>query len=158
MKTSYILVTFVAVCIVVVSLTACNKKKNGKNTSEISTDINKLSQLINLPYHPKAVWWQVTRIGTPDTPSSPGPNDWKLNAVLLFEQKDLESILNKSLPELQSESPETIYNSFSEIHGLLKNHGTFENKIYKADLFGQSNGLAIRFKGTDKLFVTFTTR
>lgn len=158
MKTSYILITFVVVCIVVASLTACNKKKNGKNTSEISTDINKLSQFINLPYSPKAVWWQVTRIGTPDTPSSPGPNDWKLNAVLLFEQKDIESILNKSQLDQQSESPEVIYNGFKEIQDLLKSHGTFENKIYKADMFGQSNGLAIRIQGTNKLFVSFTTR
>jgi len=124
MKSRLILITVFALCIITVGFTAYDKKKDDKRTSKISTNINKLSQLIILPYQPKAVWWQITRIGTPYTPHPPGPNDWSVDAVLLFDEKDIELILHESQFEQQLELPESIIDDLPELRDLLKKHGT----------------------------------
>src|SRR5664280_2458878 len=93
MKSSLIFITVVAISIITVALTACNKKMEDRKTSEISTNIKELP--LNLPYQPKAVWWQETRLGNTPLIVSFGPTDTRLDAVLLFDTKDLEAILKK---------------------------------------------------------------
>lgn len=147
-------------------------------TSEVSTDIKELSEYINLPYQPKAVWWQITRQGTPPLIVSFGPTDWIVDAVLLFDKEDLEAILNKSKQNIEPlyspeqkaiikkneklyieapESPEYIARE-AALHNLLKEHGELEDKTYKPTLFTYRDGRVVRIKGTNKLYVTYQTR
>jgi len=159
MKTSFILITIVLVSVIIFSLNACNKKKNDKKTSEISTDIKGILWLFNPPYQPKAVWWQTIKLGTSNTPSAPGPNDYKLTAVLLLDKTDVEEILKKStLVQSQNLSVSDTFLNKSEVQNLLKDHGTLEDKIYDASYLLKNGGSMIRIKGTDKLFISYTTR
>jgi hypothetical protein len=178
MKVSIKLLAILALSIIAFTLNACNKKKDIKMTSEVSTDIKELSKFINLPYQPKAVWWQITRQGTPSLIVSFGPTDWIVDAVLLFDKEDLEAILNKSKQNIEPvyspeqkaiiekyEKFETIAPKSPEViayegtlHNLLKEHGELEDKTYKPTLFTYRDGRVVRIKGTNKLYVTYQTR
>ena len=176
MKTSIKLLAILALSLIAFALPACHKEKDLKMTSEISSNIRELP--LNLPCQPKAVWWQTTRLGTPDTPRSPGPNDWIVDAVLLFDKKDLDTILKKSKPNIEPvyspeqkaindkyeklyisapKSPEDIAYD-AELHNLLKEHGELEDQTYEATLFTtRSSGRVVRIKGTNKLYVSYST-
>lgn len=54
--------------------------------AEVQTDIATLSEMINLEHIPLSATWQVVRIGPdPDGSILPGPSDYKLVAVLVYE-------------------------------------------------------------------------
>jgi hypothetical protein len=170
MKLLFALIVIAAVATVTASLVACNKNKDEKRTSEVSTDIDTLSRFLHLPYKPIAAWWQTTRLGTPDTASAPGPNDWIFDAVLLFDKMDLEAIIRNSKPVETYDIPPEQYGLYENIetfghknykeslHRFLKNHGELEDKNYKATIFTTYDGTFTRIKGTNKLYVTYQTR
>jgi hypothetical protein len=178
-KTNIKLLVILALSLIAFAQTGCNKERDNKMTSEISTNIKELP--LNLPYQPKAVWWQETRRGTPPLIVSFGPTDTIVDAVLLFDEKDLKAILKKSKPitphvyspsdqqiikiieqnrkprELAPKSPEDIAYE-AELHNLLKEHGELEDKTYEATLFTiRSSGRVVRIKGTNKLYVSYST-
>jgi len=158
MKTSFILITIVSVSIILISLTACNKKKNDKKTSEISTDIKGVLWLFNPPYQPKAVWWQTTRLGPQNTLSVPGPNDYIYTAVLLLDKTEIEALLKKSTSEKSDNlSSNEIVSRISGVQSLLKEHGELEDKVYDAIHLLKNGGSMVRIKGTNKLFILYQT-
>jgi hypothetical protein len=59
-------------------------------STNVETDIDKLSQIVALPYRPVHATWQVLPMG--DTGAGLGPNDWALVAAIHFEEADLEEI------------------------------------------------------------------
>ena len=177
MRTNIKLLVILALSIITLALTACHKEKDFKMTSGISTNIKELSKFLDLPYQPKAVWWQETRLGNTPLIVSFGPTDTRLDAVLLFDTKDLEAILKKSKPNIKPvyspeqkaiidkyeklyilapKSPEDIARE-SALHNLLKEHGELEDKTYEATLFTTRNGKVSRIKGTNKLYVSYST-
>jgi hypothetical protein len=177
MKVNINLIAILSLCIITHALTSCHKERDIKMTSAISTDIKGLSELINLPYQPKAVWWQVTRCGTPNAVMALGPTDTILDAVLLFDEKDIEAILKKLKTNIEPvyspeqkaiiekykifettapKSPELIAYE-AALHNLLKEHGELDDKTYQATLFTYRDGRVVRIKGTNKLYVTYST-
>lgn len=60
----------------------------------VSTDIQKLAKLINLPNKPVKVMWQTKQIGMPSM--APGPDDYALVAVITFEKQTVENLIKKT--------------------------------------------------------------
>lgn len=55
----------------------------------VSRNIEELGQLINLPFYPETVLWIVTPVGDPGDRTAPGPNDYKLEAVIKLSVEDM---------------------------------------------------------------------
>ena len=55
-------------------------------------DITTLARLVNLPATPISVHWAVAPMGAADSARTPGPNDWSLDATLVFALADAERI------------------------------------------------------------------
>lgn len=51
-------------------------------------DVATLAKLINLPAVPLSVHWAVGPMGAADSARVPGPNDWSLDATLVFSASD----------------------------------------------------------------------
>jgi len=123
----------------------------------VNTNIDELSKFINLPYRPKSVWWQTTEIGDPNDTRVPGPTDWSMDAVLLFDEQQVEAILSKS-KKIHNDSKYLI-NTISK--NVLHEDDVMNNEVYQGDLFAKSpllDGIIVRIKGTNKLLVSFQTR
>ncbi len=159
MKVVFIVIVAVTVMIIALNLTACKKRKDNKKTGEIRTDIQGISWLLKPHYQPKAVWYMITRLGTPDTTRAPGPNDYVYSAVLLFDKKDVDSLLKQaSLEQSDNLSANDIFADVPELHTLLKEHGALEAKVYDASNLLINGGSMVRIKGTNKLFISYITR
>lgn len=122
----------------------------------MKTDAAELSKFIALPFPPKAVWWRTAeREGS----GSMGPTDWELMAVLQFSPQGIESIISRT-KIIQSDSPEKIVAGSPGMIEMLKGHGSVGERLYSAELFAKSpllEGFIAQIKGTDKLFIYFST-
>jgi hypothetical protein len=139
------------------NLTACEKKQNNKGTSKVNTNINEISKLINLPYRPISVSWQTTEIGDPNDMRVPGPADWSLDAVLLFSKSQVKDILSKS-KKIQDDS-KYLLNTINK--NLLEKNDVMDKEVYQADIFAKTpllDGIIVRIKNTNKLFVSLQTK
>ena len=55
-------------------------------------DIATVAKLVNLPAVPISVHWAVAPITATDSGKAPGPNDWSLDATLVFAPPDAQRI------------------------------------------------------------------
>jgi len=135
---------------------SCTKNQSTQRISTMKTDAAELSKFVALPFPPKAVWWRTTeREGS----GAMGPSDWELMAVVQFSPQYIESIISRS-KSLKSDSPEKIVAGSHGMIEMLKGHGSVGERLYSAELFAKSpllEGFVVQIKGTDKLFVYFST-
>ncbi len=139
------------------NMIACNNKQGNERPTKVSTEIYSLSKFINLPYQPQAAWWQTTKIGSSNDIMAIGPTDWRLNAVLLFDNNEINNILKDSQLEYYSSSQIDA----DIIGNILDDHGILDKDAYKADMFIKSpllTGVMVRIKQTNKIFLSLSTR
>ncbi len=77
-----------------------NSNTDFNNTPQ--SEVETLSKLINLPFHPTQVIWQVREV-TSNQPESFGPTDWALLALLTFEKTHFQKILEQSPEQVNPE-------------------------------------------------------
>ncbi|BAP57517.1 hypothetical protein THII_3220 [Thioploca ingrica] len=77
-------------------------RSNSEFNNTPSTEVETLGKLINLPFHPTQVIWQVKEM-TSNQPESFGPKDWMLFALLTFEETHFRKILEQSPEQLNPE-------------------------------------------------------
>lgn len=134
---------------------------------EISNDIEKLREYINLPNQPTRVLWKVEDITMPST--LPGPTDWALIAILTFDHQTVDNIIESSTISQQNrrpEIPEKYVELFpEELKNKLKpseNTGFFVTNQpgYAPDIFAKSplrHGYFVRLGKTSSLFLYLFT-
>lgn len=137
------------------------------NTMEISNDIEKVREYINLPNQPTRILWKVEDITMPST--LPGPTDWALIAILTFDHQTVDNIIESSTISQQNrrpEIPEKYVELFpEELKNKLKpseNTGFFVTNQpgYAPDIFAKSplrHGYFVRLGKTSSLFLYLFT-
>lgn len=137
------------------------------NTMEISNDIEKLREYINLPDQPTRVLWKVEDITMSST--LPGPTDWALIAILTFDNQTVDNIIESSTISQQNRRPEIPEKYVELFPENLKNKlnssetpGFFVTNQpgYAPDIFTKSplrHGYFVRLGKTSSLFLYLFT-
>jgi hypothetical protein len=121
--------------------------------SRMNQDVKGLSKLINLPRPPKAVWWQTYDVGAR---SGMGPSDWGLRAVLQFDPKDLNHILENSPPQEGSLSQDYL----QELHVFFPEKVKLQEPVYNPSVFARSpllQGVMVRIESSNKILLILHT-
>lgn len=123
-----------------VLLHSCSVNPNIPHTS---TDINELGKYINLEGHkPLQVKWSYEKLGNQSDSRIPGPNDYKLEAVLQFNSKTIEEIKEKykllsvSFRELRKEQFRFEWLDKKNLHKLNKTNYLF---YYHPNIFKKAS-------------------
>ena len=125
-----------------------------------------LSKLINLPFPPTQVIWQVTEM-TSHQQDSFGPKDWMLFTLLTFEKTHFQTILEQS-----PKQPQSVFwnaeNVFEWFPPALKEKLALESGNYRwrvstreAKLFAKSpllNGYLVPLEDHFQIFLFLYTR
>lgn len=169
-----------ALILISLSLTACNSSNtptvndaanNQPNASrnmnqsnaqnvEVKTDLAELEKQINLPIRPSEVKWMAETFDN-ETGAVPGPNDYRLTALLKYDEKSAAELTRKIESETADKSfgrtdvkswfPDEIKNQAKTVDGRQ----FLEGEKYPVDGFARGNyrnGVLIRI-GTSNYFV-----
>lgn len=122
--------------LLVILVYACSDQSE---VPSISTDIDELKKFINLDhYQPKEVKWSYEKMGIQSDNRVPGPDDYKLEAILVFDSatvKDLKnnySLLSVSIPMLHKDRFRFIWLDKKNLNELNNNNSM---SIYHPSFF-----------------------
>ena len=135
---------------------AQNSAQSSATLETVSRDIEALGKEIELPIRPRAVVWQAGKLGNPNN-QAPGPSDYRLTAVLKFDQAEIKTLLEKiESPAPASSGTVRVEKWFPEdlkkIAEAANDKSTLEGKKYNADQFLRSpytSGTLIQINETD---------
>ena len=137
-------------------------------TNEVSTDVEALSKLINLPVRPVSAVWRRQVRGTANS-RVPGPTDWYLEALLTFDQDDAEKLAQEakkseklrdigSIDDLDWLPSEARQNFEAEPNSSKYR---VKGEAYPADAFAKTpllNGYLIRLGESPQFFLNLYTQ
>lgn len=66
------------------------------NLTTAQDSITELANLINLPFQPENALWNIGQMGDEDARTTPGPTDYRIEAVLKFSTEDMAQIQNQA--------------------------------------------------------------
>ena len=143
--------------------------KQTSNKMEVSTNVESLGKYVNWPSPPIKVFWQTREITKPSL--LPGPIDRSLIAVLTFDDRTLDKIIQKSVRSQQMNRPyiqdQLVFDWFpaelkksltpSETPGFFRiNQDGYEPDIFVKSPFLQ--GYFVRVGKTSDLFIYLHTQ
>ncbi len=133
-----------SICLLLVKTTGCQRSSTQGGAHEsIREDIYELRRIINVPFEPTSVKWQLIELGKYDS-RTPGLSDSKVLAILEYNVSDLRLLIEedeKAINQdiyleknfLESWFPDEIKNSFFFEDGYLR----IKSRAYNADLFSR---------------------
>lgn len=122
--------------------------------NKVSTDVDELARLVNLPHKPVSATWQRRASGADAGASRvPGPTDWSLTALLEFSEEDAARVVAVATARRPAATREVkAQDWFPE---AVKKHVTgdaLKGEAYDAGDFYKSplvNGTLLRIGGTN---------
>lgn len=124
--------------IIMIFFISCDNKKELITTS---TDLGKLSKLINLRYAPHSTIYEFSPLGIENPRTDIGQRDYKLIALLNYDEEDFKKISAKlkenKIGERFLDSTQVKKWFPEDLKSGFKKEGNFFllNNIYSADLF-----------------------
>ena len=137
-----------------------NMNQSNAQNAEVKIDLAELEKQINLPVRPSEVKWAAETFNN-ETGAVPGPNDYRLTALLKYDEKSVAELTKKLESETAEKSsgrtdvktwfPDEIKNQAKTVGGRQ----FLEGEKYPIESFARGNyrnGVLIRV-GTSNYFV-----
>jgi len=140
------------------------REVNEKNTPQVNEKAEELGLLIKLPFVPVEVAW-VEQPAVAEPGRSPGPNDKKLRAVILYEKEDADQLAAEAAklgePTAVEIDADTWFPAELLSQSELNEGQKIMGKAYSADMLFQAPYLAgtmVRIDETNYFVVEMFTR